>query len=464
MPYGYATAGTALTALLERLGDPNGTFWTNSATFAQSEVAGYLVEALRTWNAFSWFWRDRETFNLSSGTPFYDLTSPGLPSLSPAGGVRPYTVTDQQLIGMIEYQLLEPYSVASWTGSEMFTLDGVTQALQRRLNQFLVETGIILTHGTQAVAGGGNGQIVLPDTVVDVVRACWIDQATGTASPVWKSDTWAARSYAPAWNLNPATPKNFSIISTPVLTFQLIPPPANAGTLDYLAVQSGPVLNPSVAPTVLGIPDDFAWVVKMGALADLLGHDGPARDPNRSAYCEKRWEDGCELARQYATAIQAQLQGAVATFTPVFGLDTQVPGWQSTPAASQNPAKLALAGSNLIAAYPVPNGAGPWTVALDLVRNAQVPAASTDYIQVGREEYNIILGYALHLAAFKMQGTEFENTVSFYQQLVRFAGQYNERLEASTFYLGPIGSQSQRHVARYPRRTSDEELVGTYRG
>ena len=36
--------------------------------------------------------------------------------------------------------------------------------------------------------------------------------------------------------------------------------------LDYLAVQSGPVLNPASGPTVLGIPDDFAWVNVAGKL------------------------------------------------------------------------------------------------------------------------------------------------------------------------------------------------------
>src|SRR5208282_926816 len=113
----------------------------------------------------------------------------------------------------------------------------------------------------------------------------------------------------PSWETNAATPEMYSTIVSPPLTVQLGPVPINTGQLDIVPVNIGPALNPAAGATVLGIPDDLSWVVKMGALADLLGTDGLPRDPDRAKYCEDRWQQGCELARINPTIINAEIQG-----------------------------------------------------------------------------------------------------------------------------------------------------------
>src|SRR5579864_3680062 len=78
---------------------------------------------------------------LTSGQPFYDL-----PTQLPA--LRSYNVFDQEMIAELQLALIEPVNVTSWTGTEMFTFNDVLLALQRRRNQFLVETGCVVTHIT----------------------------------------------------------------------------------------------------------------------------------------------------------------------------------------------------------------------------------------------------------------------------------------------------------------------------
>ena len=65
-------------------------------------------------------------------------------------GLRSYNVTDLQLLTEIEYQLIEPPSGATWTGSEMFTVQDILTALQRRRDQFLNETGTSLPAARKA--------------------------------------------------------------------------------------------------------------------------------------------------------------------------------------------------------------------------------------------------------------------------------------------------------------------------
>ena len=115
----YVTLAEALTAISARLGDPA------NVRFAQAELTCYLQEAIRTFNALTGHFRDVGVFQTAVGEPFYSLPSV-LPSL------RGYSVTDIELTQCIEYSLLEPPTPTSWTGTDMFTLDDVVSALQRR--------------------------------------------------------------------------------------------------------------------------------------------------------------------------------------------------------------------------------------------------------------------------------------------------------------------------------------------
>ena len=65
---------------------------------------------------------------------------------------------------------------------------------------------------------------------------------------------------------------------------------------------------------------------------------------------------------------------------------------------------------------------------LAVVRNAPLPVMDTDPVQVAREDLDAIIDYAQHLAAFKMGGTEFSDTVALYRRFLKQAALYNSKL------------------------------------
>src|SRR5262245_8812169 len=125
MPYTQPTLVQARAALASRLNDPGMVQWVSN------ELDGYLREALRTWNAWTLTFRDQGSFVTTLAEPFYDLPTQ-LPLL------RAYTVTNWDLVTDLQYALIEPAAPGgTWTGTEQFSLDQLSVAIQRRRDQFL---------------------------------------------------------------------------------------------------------------------------------------------------------------------------------------------------------------------------------------------------------------------------------------------------------------------------------------
>ncbi len=197
----------------------------------------------------------------------------------------------------------------------------------------------------------------------------------------------------------------------------------------------------------MGIPDDWCWVVKWGALADLLRKDGPARDPARAKYCEDRWAMGCAAAKMAILAIDTYVSGQPVQTESIFDLDVYKANWQNATGAL--PTIAALAGLNLVYLSPTPNSF--YTVQMDLLRNMPVPSADGDFIQIGAEMWDGVVAYAEHLAAWKMGGAEFEATIPNYEQMVKMAMTQNERLRANEAFLTQLSDRSEREEKNRPR-------------
>lgn len=434
MPYSHTTYAQLKTELALRLSDPGKVFWKDA------ELGVYIVESLRTWQAFSGYWRGRALFSTSANVPFYDIADPAT-ALTPA--LRSATVLDTDVVSACLYHLMEPPILTLWTGSDMFTLVDVVNAVQRRRNQFLLETGVVISRTTQVLSGVPGGRVPLADSIIDVIRGAWTTPA-GVTTPLQKGDEWEFRAFSRGWNLAPSTPLQFSIAAAPPLTVQLAPPPADAGTLDLLSVQTGVPLGGGLA---LGIPNDFVWVVKWGALADLLGKDGQARDPQRAAYCEKRWQQGIQLARISTSVVDAYINDSQVFVESVAALDKYKTSWQNTQGT---PTVLALAGLNIVALSDVPDGV--YSVTLDVVENAPVPVLDEDQVQIGREHLDMLLDYSEHLAAFKMEGQEFEVTAAHMDRMIRLAAQQNVRLRSAAGFADVLANRAQAQEALVPVR------------
>lgn len=432
MSYSYITFLQLKQALAARLGDPGMTFWTNSASY--SELGLLLQEALRTWSALTQQWRTRASFNVTQ-TPWYDLST-AIPA------ARGYAVNDQQTIALMEYALAEPLGLTAWNGTALYSLNDFTQALQRRRDQFIAATGCTRSVVTVSSGAPGDGRVSLPDSVIEVLRAAWVSGSSYTA--LWREDELRLLAFLYGYQNPVVTPSAYSFAATPLVTMQVAPPFSGAANIELVATQAGAALNPATG-VLLGVPDEFAWAVRFGALADLLGEAGEANDAQRAAYCEQRWDEGVQVAKAFGPVINAEINGVPLFPVPLQDFDLYQLGWESTPGP---PAALALVGWNLIALAPFPD-AGSYSVTLDVV-TTPVPVADTDEVQLGREDLDAVLSYAQHLAAFKLGGAEFQASGSAYQAFAAAVKARNGRMQAMIPSLGEIVGRNLRQTEQVP--------------
>lgn len=434
MPYTYISWGNLKTQLSSRLGDSSRVFW------IADEIEVILTEALRTFGILSGFWRERGTFNTVSGTAFYDLPTN-------LGSLLGYSVTDRNIIKSLQYSLLESASSqSSWGGTEMFTYDDIVRAIERRTSQFLQDTGIIVTRSTMNVPPPPIGRVDLSDNIIDVRRLVWID-SYGRYYPLWREDEFAMTAYDVNWSVNPGTPICYSVMAVQPVQIQLGPIPIASATAELLTVNAQATLDPGTTATILTLPDDLTWIIKWGALADLLGIDGAARDMSRAKFCEQRYQQGVQLTRMLGCILQTQINGVSVQPNTVFDLDAADPNWQNK---SGTPKDVGIAGWNQICTSPVPNGV--YSITIDVIRKTPIPANDNAFVEVGREQLDMILDYAEHLALFKVGGAEFAATGRQAENFLLQSISYNQRLGAAARYVITPKEFSQKEKQSRPRR------------
>lgn len=437
MPYTAPTLTEAQTALSQRLNDPDMVRW------VPDELTIYLREALRVWNAWTAHWRDQGSFATAAVQPFYDL-----PTVLPT--IRPYTVTNWELIADLQYALLEPAAAGgTWTGTDQFDLTKLTDAIQDKCNAFLRETGAVLTFdaGTPQTLAA-SGRAALDEAVLIVRRATWKPTATQLDLPLTRADEWAADHYQPTWPVDGADEESYaySVTAVPPLFLQVIPPPTAEGTLSLVSVNKVATIDPTVS-AVIRIPTDWMWVIKYGALSDLLQNDGLALDPARSAYCEQRWQQGIEMAKKMPVVLTARIDDVVTITNGLADLDSYQPLWQLV---AGQPLEVGMAGSNLLCTVP-PAGSNLYTVTLDVVRNAPVPALPTDILQISADVFDSILDYAQHAALFKEGGGQLQLAQALLDRAASAAGVELAVQQASQPARRPLLRQQRQDEDASPR-------------
>lgn len=440
--YSYATLSDAQAALSARLYDATAQQWPDA------ELTVYIVEALRTWNSLTSFWRAEFPFTLSQGINWYDLTAQ-------ANTLRPFTVTDQSLANTLEYHLLEPLTSltppspsATWTGSHQFTLFDLYGAITRRQNDTLGAAGCTLTRSLAAAPIVRTG-IILPDTTIDIRRVAWIPgSGQGYDARIMRqTDAWAKRAFdyrytaaaeePPAtWMQNTEPPPRFDVDRVP-------PVP---GKYEVLTVNSGPTSNATSAQ-LLAVPDDWSWVVKFGALADLLGKESTAKDVMRAQYCQQRYEQGLKLMATSPALLALQLNGLPVSVGAVKDGDNFNPSWQSL--TQGEPDSCYVMGLNL-AGFRTPDS-GTYGALATVVQNAPVPSAAGDFIQIARSDYDAMLDESQHLAALKLGGAEFASTFGLHRSFMERAALYNAKLKTTGPFVRAEYQASQREQERNPR-------------
>lgn len=421
MAYTHSTWGQLKAALALQLSDPNKLYWKDG------ELGLYLAETLRTWAVLTGFWRDTGVINTVASTPFYDLKT-----LTNAATTEllSYTVVDEDIAEYIQYHFLEPATGNSWTGSEQFTAADLAGAIQKSRDQLISDTGCVVTRLTILLPANQN-RLVLSDRVIALRRVSFIDSA-GVGHPMFPADIFTQRNYASDQLYTSGDAYTYSSASARPTEIMIVPPTSQNGTLDILAVQSGATFDPA-STNLLGIPDDYVWGVKWGAMADLLAKDGPARDPVRSAYCERRYQLAVELIKMAPVVVNAAINGVPLDTDSITNMDSYNQYWQTTTGTPNSIASI----RTLVALAPCPDGV--YSASFDVAAKAPIPsgilaqtiADDSIYVQLGKEEIEAVLGYAGHLAAFKMGGEEFRSTFKGAENFFEAALAYNERLAAA---------------------------------
>ena len=466
-------------------------FWT------EAELQILLTRALQMFNALTFQWKTDFSFQSTS------LWN-SLGSLT--GSPRLRTITDTDAYTDLEYLLLEPPSGGTWTGTIQFSISDLSQALQRRRDEMLqvsnanqtLLSGIALTPNTTVTQ--------LSDTVIDVARVRYLplqvtttgsaslgasvitvgstsgiasgqlvtgtgisypttvsgvgsgsisisQPTTGavsgnlqffTASTLYRDDTVAQEFYeAPLYQQPPGTPQTFSLSSEPPLSWIVDVPPAQPGNYEAVVLQSGTPLNPPTS-TLLGVPDDFVWVLEWGALADLLGRESEATDRERAAYCLKMYQEGLNLLTKTPWIMLGKVNGAAVSIDAIEATDRYDPEWDSNPTGF---GPVIVAGGVDFIGAPVGSNIG-----VTVLGNAPILDSTNTYVQISPSDADIMYDLAQSRALFKCGGSSFKEAMALEERAIQACAAENTRLKSMGCFsdiLVQRGEVQERNMERY---------------
>jgi hypothetical protein len=446
MAYTWLTFAQAKQQLAARLAiaDQAGRFWIDD------ELGQYIVEALRVWNALTFTWKTSFVFTVAAASKpeWYSLGSL-------TGSPRLRSVTDTALYTLTEYHLLEPATGGVWTGTSQFTIADFSTALSRCLNEAIQITNCNLVQINPIPTTPGDFFIPIFDSILDIPRARWIPDPTTGELPttLMRNDNTGLNYYEPGYTVAPwGTPTQYNIASLPPLVMQVDVPPVNEGTYDLLGLISGGTLNPP-SDSVLPVPNDNAWVLKWGMIADLLNRESEATDTLRAQWSKKTYSMGLRLMTGTPWIMQAFINGIPADMVSVTEMDQYFVEWDSAPADYST---VITSGIDLFTVVPDPTQ--DMSVTLNVLGNAPVPSADGDFIQCARDVWDAVLDYAQFLAAFKQGGMEFAASTTLFDGFVTAAMAANDRLEKLGLFADEFNAEGSREIRvqeRYTNATGD---------
>lgn len=421
--------------LAGRLADPNNIYWTDQ------ELKYYIWEALRTFNALTEIWNQPFAFTATNAGTWYDTSQMN-------GSPRLATVVDADLYTIMEYHLIEPPTGAgTWTGTTQFQLSDLQGALQRRVDEIIQYAGTNIQNLPFLASAHSRRALVFPDSTLEPRRVRFFPNS-GYGFPVTlgREDTLAFDRFSPQWTQTPdSTPGHWSVITGPPLELEVDVAPSAPADYDIIALECNTPFSPP-ASTAISIPNDWTWLAKWGALADLLGRESEATDRQRAEYCLNRYSQGLEVMKQSNWLVSGTIAGSPADTVPLVEMDAFSPEWQNNAIAWPT---LVIAGMDFLGVCPTPlTTVG---VSLILVGNAPLPVMDTDLVQVSRDVLDVVLGYAQVLSCFKMGGEDFTSTADLEKDFYRLCVSQNKRLLQMGIFGDTVHSEGKRQDIARPR-------------
>lgn len=199
--------------------------------------------------------------------------------------------TDQQLMNQIQLTMIEPPDSGATWPSGLWTQAEVLDYLNQRQNRLLKDTHLQIGIALIPISSGTD-VYDLPDDWINTTRVAL--QTSTTITELGRSDTWEADHGIPDWYNTQGTPKLYFDGGKPI-TIRIMPRPDITGTLIIHYTPYAATLDGS--PEIVTLPDEFAPLLKYGALSDMFGKVGRGHDATRAAYCQQRYTMGIEIAR-----------------------------------------------------------------------------------------------------------------------------------------------------------------------
>lgn len=155
-----------------------------------------------------------------------------------------------------------------------------------------------------------------------------------------------------------------------------------------------------------------------------------------------------------APAVRVLFNGRPLEKVSMADLDLAVPNWRATTTATagapDRPVYWAPVALNLIVIYPAVT-AFPTTLEIAGVQQTPILVNPVDYVDLGQEQHDVLLGYALHVLTFSMGGQRFTATYPGWLELLKSAAAENRQFAASATYRRLLGLDMQRWIRRQER-------------
>jgi hypothetical protein len=149
----------------------------------------------------------------------------------------------------------------------------------------------------------------------------------------------------------------------------------------------------------------------------------------------------------------------------LFDFSATIPNWRgtttATPGAPSRPVYWAKVSVNLFAIYPADAYAtvrGTHELTVDGVMNTPVLVNPADFVDLGQEQLDVLLGYAQHVLAFKIGGATLTNSYTGWLAFLKAAAKLNQQFAASSYYRTLQGLDQQRRL-RPPDIAASTSLV-----
>lgn len=223
---------------------------------------------------------------------FWALAQDTYVSLFPAPmGQLTYADTVCRVLEEIQRHMLEPVIDDGQTW-DLWTEDEVRGCINDRVCSFLLETGLTQERINMAVTAG-TARPDLSQDIIEIRRVQWVDPTNGRIT-LLRSDEMQLDNYDMGWESTSGAPVAYVEQPTSTLQIKLSPVPSVDGTLHLIVVKRPVNLEGCSA---FPIPAMFVPYIKYGVMEDMLLKEGEANDPERAAYCGKRFAEGIDLAR-----------------------------------------------------------------------------------------------------------------------------------------------------------------------